>query len=735
MKFPIITLTGVLLGWLSLMQPCLAQSSCNGFLGENTINNGNFGSGTAAFLATNPGLSTDFTYVTSMPTGEKTFTIGSSVSNISNPCWLNTNDNGNTPNGYMLIANGDASPSIVYDKTLEVCDGIDYHFSADVLNLISPACMIESLPVIELLINNQLIASTGGLAQDGNWHNLSANYQTSAGIDILNIQIRSIGILNSSNDFALDNIHFQHCGPEITLPSTSSYCPENEVLISPDLPNINYSNPHYQWQQSFDGGTSWQDINGENAPTLRLNTPINGLHYRLQAANGAVNFLSESCRTTSSITKIEEIIPTEIFLTPTICDGDTIIIGDQTITSAGNYTSTVGGDTDCDSLIHSFVFINPTYNQLYSINLCSGDFFEGQSYQADTILQQFLVSQQGCDSIITTEIDVAENESLSIQGDTLICNGKNSSLTVSSAYTNYQWSTGSTINSIDVSGAGNYAVTVTNSQGCTITNTTTVEVSDPFFETQTSTTTCPDTEDGMIKISATGGGIDPFLYSINEGSWVGDPVFQNLPPGIHSISIQDALGCEQSQEVEVLANNEILEAAILGIPTESIDIGDTLQISVTPINIDYTYSWLGQGVIDCKDCPTTSWMPLHEGQLSLIITSTTGCILRLDTLLTLLDRYRVYIPNIFSPNGDGFNDTFSFGLDSNVKQVNSWEIYDRWGGRIYAANGAAPHDPQLEWDGTWRGKIVDEGVYLYLAEIEFRNGRRKIFTGEITLIR
>lgn len=735
MKLSTIPFMGILLVLLCLSQTSLCQSSCDGALGPNTINNGDFGTGNSSFFPTNPALSTDFFYITSMPNGEGTYTITSSVNNNNNACWLNTGDSSTGPNGYMLVANSSTTPVIIYNKTLEVCDGINYLFSADILNLISPNCAIEALPVIELLINNQLIASTGGLAQDGLWHNLSANYQTAAGDDIINIQIRSIGILNSSNDFAIDDIRFQHCGPEITLPLTTTYCPESSAFIQPDLSTINYSNPYYQWQRSFDGGTNWQDIVGENAPTLHLNTPINGLHYRIQVANGAVNFLSESCRATSSSTKVEELAPTEVFLTPTICDGDTLIIGDQTITAAGNYTVSIGGDSNCDSLIHSFVFINPTYQPLFSVSLCSGDSFEGQTYLADTVLQQFLSTQHGCDSIITTEIDVAENESLVISGNTLLCNDESSNLTVASGYVSYQWNTGSTANNLDVSSAGNYAVTATNSQGCAITTAIDIEVSMPFFGTQLSTTSCPDTADGMLEITTQGGGIDPFLYSVDNQSWMADLVFQNLAPGIHTIAIQDAAGCEQSQEVEILASAEILQSTIIGLPSEPLDIGDTLQITVTPINNTYTYAWSGQGVFNCKECPNTTWMPLNQGQLSLTITSDSGCSLQLDTLISLQDRYRIYFPNIFSPNGDGFNDTFSLGLGANVKQVIKWEIYDRWGGRIYATNDTTPYDPLLEWNGRWRGEVAEEGVYLYLAEIEFSNGRTKIFTGEVALIR
>jgi gliding motility-associated-like protein len=91
-----------------------------------------------------------------------------------------------------------------------------------------------------------------------------------------------------------------------------------------------------------------------------------------------------------------------------------------------------------------------------------------------------------------------------------------------------------------------------------------------------------------------------------------------------------------------------------------------------------------------------------------------------------------YIPNAFSPNDDGFNDLFSvFGTDIQSLRL---RIYDRWGELIFesAALDAA-------WDGVFRGKPADPGVYIWVADIEeFRaDGAlfRSIESGNLTLIR
>ena len=84
---------------------------------------------------------------------------------------------------------------------------------------------------------------------------------------------------------------------------------------------------------------------------------------------------------------------------------------------------------------------------------------------------------------------------------------------------------------------------------------------------------------------------------------------------------------------------------------------------------------------------------------------------------------KLFIPNSFTPNGDGLNEVFRIGY-SRVDIPFSIEIYNRWGELIYSANRA-----DFGWDGTYRGEPCMQGVYPYIirGEISMR--------GEIKLIR
>lgn len=94
--------------------------------------------------------------------------------------------------------------------------------------------------------------------------------------------------------------------------------------------------------------------------------------------------------------------------------------------------------------------------------------------------------------------------------------------------------------------------------------------------------------------------------------------------------------------------------------------------------------------------------------------------------------YGVFIPNAFSPNGDGTNDVFAprFYM-KRAYYLNQFQIFDRWGKSVYHSTGTA-----LSWNGNdVNGAAVNTGVYHYRIEVEFADGEKRSFKGDLTLIR
>lgn len=104
-----------------------------------------------------------------------------------------------------------------------------------------------------------------------------------------------------------------------------------------------------------------------------------------------------------------------------------------------------------------------------------------------------------------------------------------------------------------------------------------------------------------------------------------------------------------------------------------------------------------------------------------------GCYSSADVTITVNNN--IFIPTAFSPNGDGVNDVFkivNFGFD----EILEYRIFDRWGKEVFnAMNGMA------EWDGTYKGKVLEVGTYYYVIKISYKNSVAKIQKGDITMIR
>jgi gliding motility-associated-like protein len=89
----------------------------------------------------------------------------------------------------------------------------------------------------------------------------------------------------------------------------------------------------------------------------------------------------------------------------------------------------------------------------------------------------------------------------------------------------------------------------------------------------------------------------------------------------------------------------------------------------------------------------------------------------------------VYVPNAFTPNGDGTNDVFEvFGTA--LKSV-SMKIFNRWGEKVFDSG----ESQWASWDGTYMGSMQPTGVYVYYVELVYLDGVKKMREGSVTLIR
>jgi gliding motility-associated-like protein len=122
--------------------------------------------------------------------------------------------------------------------------------------------------------------------------------------------------------------------------------------------------------------------------------------------------------------------------------------------------------------------------------------------------------------------------------------------------------------------------------------------------------------------------------------------------------------------------------------------------------------------------------------LSATVYDQNGCQASDDVLIVVNKDRRVYIPTVFSPNGDGVNDIFYIlGDEGQIVMVKRFVIYNRWGELVHQESAFLPNDPSKGWDGYFRSDLMNPGVFVYAAEIEFIDGVTKLYTGDVTLMK
>ncbi len=245
-------------------------------------------------------------------------------------------------------------------------------------------------------------------------------------------------------------------------------------------------------------------------------------------------------------------------------------------------------------------------------------------------------------------------------------------------------------------------------------------------------------ETGQIRFDTIIGGSAPFVYSIDGGaSYWGTDRFDGLPPGQYALAVQDINGCEDHLELRI----EQPDALALQLPGEEVTLqfGESLDLNLQsnyPLQNLAEIAWSGQPGLSCYDCLAPTATPSITTAYTVRASNDRGCQAQARIRVVVDRTAPVYIPDAFSPNGDGRNDYFTvFARPEAVRQVRSMAIYDRWGNVLFSQKDFAPNTPEAGWDGNARDTPANTGLFAYVVEIEYTDGRTELYKGDFQLLR
>ena len=364
--------------------------------------------------------------------------------------------------------------------------------------------------------------------------------------------------------------------------------------------------------------------------------------------------------------------------------------------------------------------------------LCAGDFFNGVAWSHDTVVVFFKAGSNNDDTLQTVEIDVIPLPDFGLAGDSLLCAGDTGVLQVVGFFSTYQWSDGSDQGFIEVSAPGAYSVTATASNGCTGTQQTTVVVSMPDFSLELQHPLCAGDPDGLIRVHHFFGGAAPYEVSFNGGAFQADSVFENLPAGNYLLALRDAAGCVDSMSLTLTAP-----------PPFSVEIGpdifllpgDTVRLASVATDTVASWNWSPPQLFDCAVCPTPLVLTPASAAVVVTVANSAGCTATDQLTLTYDSEFRLYVPNVFSPNNDGENDFLGVFPGKGNWEVAAFMVFDRWGGLVFQSDTPFRYPQTLEWDGTSRRKQLLPGVYGWAARLRFADGSEEVREGDVTIIR
>jgi gliding motility-associated-like protein len=287
-----------------------------------------------------------------------------------------------------------------------------------------------------------------------------------------------------------------------------------------------------------------------------------------------------------------------------------------------------------------------------------------------------------------------------------ICRGESSTLTPSGGVS-YVWSSGLGTGQMQIVTPMNtttYTVTGTDANGCKNTAQTTVTVNPvPVITLNICNEHCGQ-QDGMVTAEVTSG-TPPYQYQWSNGGTT--QTIQHLSAGNYVVTVIDQNGCKNTSTA-VVSNMHGPVAAFTLKPRRT-----------TMENPSITFLNESSGGTQCfwdfgDQTMSNEWNPMHiydaDGEYNVLlqVCDSFGCCDTAQTVVYIDKIVLLYIPDAFSPNDDGINDVFYIYADGILTESFELSIYDRWGVQVFHTT-----DINQYWDGTYQGKKVPLGCYIY----------------------
>jgi gliding motility-associated-like protein len=316
-----------------------------------------------------------------------------------------------------------------------------------------------------------------------------------------------------------------------------------------------------------------------------------------------------------------------------------------------------------------------------------------------------------------------------------ICESSNGSIRVSPVNgrnpVKFVWTPGregDTTNSIGKLKAGEYHVKMTDAHAC-VADTTIIVESYPI--PTVSIVKTPETcnrVDGSIHLTVTSLYPHTIKY-VWEGRADTSEILTGLKAGTYKVHIADTL-CSLEQTIEI----GHIPGPEAGFEANSYNVASNRIFALTDVSKGTVNNWewdMGDAKSQTGKIVYYTYDKSGDYRVFLTVTDTNACQDTISKIIHVYEELNVFVPNMFTPNGDNINNEWGPVMSEYLKEGYELSIFDRWGQRIFYTT-----DTDTKWNGTIKGKAAASNTtYSYRILVRDFTGQEHEFVGQITLIR
>lgn len=207
---------------------------------------------------------------------------------------------------------------------------------------------------------------------------------------------------------------------------------------------------------------------------------------------------------------------------------------------------------------------------------------------------------------------------------------------------------------------------------------------------------------------------------------IANPTASPTQPTTYTVTVSDINGCTDTDTTFAFVQTPL----DFSLEFDSILFDGQEFLASVNTEQELLYSWQPAGAFICPTCQTVSSVFYEDTEIFVSIEDPFGCYYADTTFeITVIQEYSVFIPNSFTPDGDGINDTF-FPKTFGIRDIVYFGIYDRWGNEMFATEILGDG-----WDGYHQGnRVQNNSVFVYRLLVEQYNGDQHEYYGKCIVV-